>query len=264
MSVLHILNGAATLQLFRKSGLDGEVVVWNEILVEGPTIQDISSEEFRELRKSFTSRQFPDHDYDDMVWGIWQVLNSQQEFSEIVCWYEYDLFCQINFMAMIDWLNRNKPKHNVSIVCSGFDDEGELKGLGEWSPDYYATLYGQRMPLDASQRSMASDIWKLYCSGQHDKLIKIAEGSTLPYLKDALSSHIRRFPWTTDLLNEHQRMILSWVNEGIDSERQLVGKCLRNNGYYGFGDLQYFNMLDTLRDYINWKSQNSYQRERAS
>ncbi|MEM8895981.1 MAG: hypothetical protein AAGC88_15480 [Bacteroidota bacterium] len=253
MSILHILNGTSTLQIFRKSGLQGEVVVWNEILSEGPMLVDISSEEFRQLRISYLNKVFPDHDYDDMVWGIWELLDSTKDFDEIICWYEYDLFCQVNFMAMIHWLTVNKANTKISLICSGLDEKGNLRGLGEWSPAHYDILFNSRKTIEPSQQSAASRVWECYCSAQHDQLLSMVESSSLPYLKEAIGAHLRRFPWTADGLNEHQRMILSWVAEGeANSERQLVGKCLQNNGYYGFGDLQYFNMVSELAAYINW------------
>jgi hypothetical protein len=68
-----------------------------------------------------------------------------------------------------------------------------------------------------------------------------------------MEAHVRRFPWTTDHLSEHQRQILTWVVGGAKSNKELVGKCLRNNGYYGFGDLQYFNMVNDLTSCIDWE-----------
>ncbi len=255
MSSLHILNGTATLDLFRKSGIKGEVVVWNEILSEGPTLVDIASEDFRSTRQTYTAQAFMSSGYDDIVWGIWNVLNSGQPFDEIICWYEYDLFCQVNFMAMIHWLSENRPDGKLSIVCSGLNDSDRLVGLGERAPDEYNSLLKQKVTLTNAQKKEASQVWKCYCSEQHDQLLHISQRSSLPYLHEALAAHVRRFPWTTDGLSEHQRMILSWVKEGVTSQRQLVGKCLRNNGYYGFGDLQYFNMIDTLDSYIDWENE---------
>jgi hypothetical protein len=36
MKVLHVLNGDATLFKFKKTGLPGDIVVWREVLSEGP------------------------------------------------------------------------------------------------------------------------------------------------------------------------------------------------------------------------------------
>ncbi|MEQ8711690.1 MAG: hypothetical protein RIC80_01665 [Cyclobacteriaceae bacterium] len=251
---LHILNGMSSLTIFNKSGIEGEAIAWNEILCEGPSLPEISSPEQEVLRKTYTEDQFSGHDYDEIVWGIWDFLAGENHFDEIVCWYEYDLFCQINFMAMIHWLAKNRPGDKISIICSGVNVSGKLKGLGEYVPEDYPKFYQGRQLLTSSQKEQASAIWRIYCSGAHDQLLSFSRAADLPYLAEAIEAHLRRFPWTTDHLNEHQRQILSWIRDGTMSDRQLVGKCLRNNGFYGFGDLQCFNMINALTPCIDWKN----------
>lgn len=253
LKTLHILNGISSITIFNQSGIDGEAIVWNEILSEGPTLEEIASPEHRELRKSFTEDQFPGHDYEEIVWGIWDLLASGESYDEIVCWYEYDLFCQINFMAMIHWLSKYRPDDRISIICAGMDDSGILKGLGEYTYKDYPRLFRERQPLNSSQKKQASKVWVTYCSTAHDELVALAKETDLPYLKQAIKAHCRRFQWTSDQLSEHQRQILSWVTEGVDSKHKLVGKCLRNNGFYGFGDLQYFNIINDLHPCIDWE-----------
>ncbi|MEQ9299385.1 MAG: hypothetical protein RIF33_12510 [Cyclobacteriaceae bacterium] len=250
---LHILNGMSSLTIFNKSGLDGEVIAWNEILCEGPSLSEISSPSQDTLRGDFTENQFSGHDYHEIVWGIWDLLESDEPFDEIVCWYEYDLFCQINFMAMIHWLTKNRAEDKVSINCSGLDDSGKLRGLGEHAPEDYPNLFQNRQLLTSPQKEQASEIWTTYCSSSHDRLLSLSQTADFPYLKEAMEAHLCRFPSMTDHLTEHQRQILSWVNDGTTSNHALVGKCLRNNGYYGFGDLQYFNMINALTPCIDWE-----------
>lgn len=250
---LHILNGMSSLTIFNRSGIGGEAIAWNEILCEGPSLPEISSPRQYELRKNFTESQFSGHNYDEIVWGIWDLLSSDESFDEIVCWYEYDLFCQINFMAIIHWLAENRADDHISIVCVGRDETGRLRGLGEHPSEDYPHLYQNRQLLTPTQKEKASEFWTAYCSGAHDQLSSISQSADLPYLTEAIETHLHRFPWTTDHLSEHQRQILSWVKDGAKSARELVGKCLRSNGFYGFGDLQYFNMINEMAPCIDWE-----------
>ena len=38
--MLHVLNGDATATVFARAGLDGERLVWRDILAEGPVAAD--------------------------------------------------------------------------------------------------------------------------------------------------------------------------------------------------------------------------------
>jgi len=40
--------------------------------------------------------------------------------------------------------------------------------------------------------------------------------------------------------------MVEFIDEGIDEKRKVVRKMLRQENYYGFGDLQYFKILEKL------------------
>lgn len=40
MGKLHILNGDATAEIFKQTAIDGDILVWREILGEGPVSED--------------------------------------------------------------------------------------------------------------------------------------------------------------------------------------------------------------------------------
>ena len=50
---LHILNGDTTLPNLEKSGIKGEVVVWREMLCEGPVHKEVGSDDFWMNRCTF-------------------------------------------------------------------------------------------------------------------------------------------------------------------------------------------------------------------
>ena len=54
---LHILNGDATLRPFIESKIAGDVVIWREILSEGPA-KNVSTQEFFQLRAEYIHQAF--------------------------------------------------------------------------------------------------------------------------------------------------------------------------------------------------------------
>ena len=57
-TTLHILNGDATLWSLDKAGISGEILVWRDVLCEGPVIGDFASPDFWEKRTEFMSTFF--------------------------------------------------------------------------------------------------------------------------------------------------------------------------------------------------------------
>ena len=60
---LHITNGNALTDYLRELDFSEDILTWQEMLCEGPTIRKVYTNEFSELRKSFFST-FYDVDLD--------------------------------------------------------------------------------------------------------------------------------------------------------------------------------------------------------
>ncbi len=250
--ILHILNGDSTLQLFKKTSLIGETVVWREVLAEGPVHLEFNSRAFWKEREEFMNQFSSSSEYNEKVYEPFQKIEGKRDqFDEIVLWFEFDLFCQINMLALIHWLNQKRiPGQTISLVCSGkMDDSDKLYGLGELKPEQLELLYNNRLKLNTREFTFASDFYKTYCSENAEDLYTyiIMPSDEFIYISDALNAHLRRFPYLGTGLNEIEQKILELISEGINDHKKLVGKLLQWQTYYGFGDLQYLKMLESLK-----------------
>jgi len=103
--ILHILNGDSTLAKFTKTSIQGQCMVWREVLTQGPLFYSLDSELFWEMRSQFMEKA-----YGAKLAGyrrkVISEFNKLKKFKgdEIVLWFEYDLFCQVNFMAIMSYL----------------------------------------------------------------------------------------------------------------------------------------------------------------
>ena len=251
MAILHILNGDATLGLFEKSGLKGKAIVWREILCEGPAISKLEQAEFWELRKEFL-KGFAPENFEAFCTQLYQdfYLLTVNDWEEIVLWFEYDLFCQLNMLALLSLLKEKAKPYDtqISLICVGRHKSWEgLKGLGEFAPSAYPSLFEKRKSLSSKELLYASKIWELYSSGQQELLFE--EDLTHPtflYLKEALLAHFMRFPQKVSGLNEIETYVLSELNHRPQTKPSLIGNLLRRDNFYGFGDVQYEKAIDNL------------------
>src|SRR5437879_2543803 len=103
-TILHILNGDSTARSFEKTGLDGDILVWREILSQGPLQEDISSADFWKRRETWICKTFNDsvEHYHKYVVAPLQMLN--EPCREITLWFEFDLHCQLNLLGVINML----------------------------------------------------------------------------------------------------------------------------------------------------------------
>ena len=219
------------------------------MLCEGPTVKEIDTTAFLETRTAFFKANY-NADYADG--GFAKELakfNNLPNYSEVVLWFEYDLFCHINLIAAISLLKQKKVKAPLYLVCSGrIEDEKDLKGLGELTPEQLKAHYKDKMALSVDDIALAQKAWRIYCEDDHN-LFKplIVRPSNFKYLSNCLKSHLRRFPDTRSGLNALEYNILKLIKEhNIKSRHHLVGYALHYQGYYGFGDIQLEKMINRL------------------
>ena len=103
---LHITNGHSLTTYLNELDFKGDILTWQEMLCEGPTTEIIDSEEFFKVRKDFLLEFYDIEVNEEELKREIAVLNQPKHFSEIVLWFEYDLFCHINLIAVISLIQQ--------------------------------------------------------------------------------------------------------------------------------------------------------------
>ncbi|MEX0314855.1 MAG: DUF1835 domain-containing protein [Allomuricauda sp.] len=256
-SLLHITNGDNFTSKLQSLHLKGDIITWREMLCEGKTLCNVGSESFWKTRFEFLNKNYK-------VSKSWFVEKTLKEYrslcnhkqqDQIVLWFEYDLFCQINMLAVLSWLKTHRRHAEISLVCSGKEDESDyLYGLSELSDEHLLRLYENRTVLTQDDIEFADYVWQLYCSDNPIRLENLIAHNNFQfeYLSDALKAHLRRFPTIKNGLNELENRILEIASQQKpESKRELLGTVLKNQGYYGFGDTQYNRIITSLKPLFN-------------
>ncbi|WP_396601015.1 DUF1835 domain-containing protein [Algibacter sp. R77976] len=246
---LHITNGDVLTNVLNDLDVEGVKLTWQELLCEGPTSEEVFSKEFLEARKLFFE-QFYGIDLDfELIKIELDKLNNSENYSEIVLWFEYDLFCHINMIAVISLIKQKKIDLPIYLVCSGrIAGSKRLKGLGELKPNQLLNHYKKKVLLNEEDIDMATTIWSIYCGIDHNLLKPyIVKSSSFEYLSNCLKAHLKRFPDSIDGLSILGRHILEIIKkEKITSKNHLLGYALNYQGYYGYGDLQFKRIIENL------------------
>lgn len=253
MSQLHILNGDSSKHCLDALHISGDVAVWREMLSDGPVVESVASEAFWATRALFfeTTSSVSAAKYFQLTRDEFSKITAFNQFDETVLWFEYDLFCQINLMALCSFLHRHRQQNSrISLICVGNSQQSEqLLGLGEFPEDELRIAYENRIELTAADLQFADDIWQLYCQPDPADLAKKINipHPTFNYLRDAFAAHFHRFPGKFNGLNSIENKILTLLFNEPKSANQIVGELLRWQTWFGFGDLQYFAYLDQLK-----------------
>lgn len=253
-SILHITNGDSTTNYLKSLNFEGKFITWREMLCEGRTSIDVGSESFWKTRFDFlkSSYKVTKKSFIDLTLKEYRSLCQTKGQKEIVLWFEYDLFCQINLIALVSWLKRFRKGEKVTLVCSG-DVEGFQKKLGlcELNKEQIQQHFENRVELSIDDIEYADYVWQLYCSDSPLRLDTVKQfnpAHKFLYLDDALDLHLKRFPSVENGLNVVENYILQIADETKPgSKHEFVGNLLKNQDSLGFGDLQYMQKLDKMK-----------------
>ncbi|AUS06711.1 DUF1835 domain-containing protein [Pseudotamlana carrageenivorans] len=247
--ILHITNGSVLTNFLNELKIEGEFLTWQAMLCEGPTTEKVFSEEFLELRR-IHFKKFYDVEVDnELIESELEKLDHPDLYSEIVLWFEYDLFCHINMVAIISLLKQKQMHLPIYLVCSGrVKGSKTLKGLSELSTEQLLAHYHNKVLLTAEDLELARNVWSIYCGIDHNLLKPlIVKSSSFNYLSNCLKAHLERFPDSVSGLNDLERNILKIIHKNkITSKNHLLGYILNYQGFFGYGDLQLTRIIDEL------------------
>jgi len=250
--VLHILNGDSTAQTFRQSGLPGEQLVWKEALIWGPTPAEPNVSQWCRLRADFlagSNGMDAERCFENLMQQESAVATLESH-EEVVLWFEFDLFCQLNLIYVLGKLRScNLAGTRLSLICIGdFPGIEDFRGLGQLTAEQLASLFPFREPVTAEQTDLAQTAWHA-CSSSNPRdteLLLSQDTTTLPFLRSALQLHLRRFPSVKNGLGRIEQTALECIAGGAARFPQLFKTWSRPQAGYGLGDTQFWDSLIRL------------------
>src|SRR5690606_7043042 len=252
-SQLHITNGDILTNKLSTLKLEGDIITWREMLCEGKTETSVGSESFWKTRFEFLNKNYKVSKswFIDKTLKEYRTLCNHKQEDRIVLWFDFDLFDQINMLAVISWLKTHRPYAEISLVSSEAEENSvDITGLGELDAEQLRKLYTNRTLLTQDDIEYADYVWQLYCSDNPIRLenLKDFDSFQFSHLSGAIEAHLMRFPTIRNGLNEVENNILRLArNAKPKTKVELLDTVLRNQGRYGFGDTQYDRVMTKLK-----------------
>ncbi|WP_282938877.1 DUF1835 domain-containing protein [Paenibacillus sp. RC67] len=256
--MLHIVNGDSFGSTLKKSGIEGDVLVWRESLYEGPLSVLFTDEETREARiKYFSSKGVPAASFQSHTNFQEAALQQCSHYKEIVLWFEYDLFDQTMLIYLLQWFS--KQRHlmndtNLHLICiDSFPGVHPFKGLGQLTPAQTKQLEGSWLPVSDEQLRLSHRAWAAYASRDPRAIIDLLEQDTseLPFLESAMKCHLERFPSLRNGLSRVEQLTLEGIGKGLDRLPLLFEQISDAVSEYGIGDVQYWGYLKGLHSVVD-------------
>lgn len=244
--MLHVVNGDTTAEGLRAAGVAGEIVVFADVLHEGPVPPDDDLEWWTGVRAHYLAGQ----NWGDEA-GIaaelkarWQLLGSFREHDEVVLWYEHDLFDQLLLIGLLNWWWKRAPMDPPALV-SPADYLGPMQAA-----QLRAQLEGRQRVTEA-QLVLGADAWQAFTAEDPRELVRIVQRentAALPHLQGALLRLLEEYPSTRNGLGRTEQQILEIIAQSPLEPFDLFRANARREERVFMGDTTFFARLGRLLD----------------
>jgi hypothetical protein len=144
--LLHILNGQAMYEEFKSKRFMGNYVPFNEAMSVNATTASIFDQAFIETR-AFGHHESVENYSNKVITPLNQLF--QKNYNEIVLWFGEDMFCQMNLLTILAYLEQSQYKGKV-VYNSFKEDEFKISQteltLGSYYSVYEEVLINHREP----------------------------------------------------------------------------------------------------------------------
>ena len=214
-NTLNILNGQSMYNYFKKHHLDenGEYVPFNEAMCVGEAAAHIFSHEFIKYRceaHSITMEQYKEHTLKPLH------MLSENRFSDIILWFDDDMFCQINLLTLLAYLDQINYLKKITFNLVG--ENFKLLQCFNFSVQGYNEIYNQVM-INKS----------------------IPQNVDLPVMNNGINLYLEYLKEEND--------ITQYIKTHEDLEKGILLRELLNTFIqYGLGDTQYMHLIEKCRN----------------
>lgn len=256
MKLLHITNGDVAADLIRDSIYSDEVIVWKDVLFEGPVPGGLDDTGLAEVRAQYLD-EMGYGNYNDIIKEFEKndkLLSNYKEYDEVVLWFEHDLYDQLQLIQILNWFaNQSHPINLKLISINEFEGIDLFLGFGQLTVEDLEQLFSTRVPVQGNMLMLGMHAWEAFTSHDPIRLVQLIKKdlSALPFLKDAFIRYLQEFPAIETGLTKTEFFILSSILKNEKNLGRIFGHLPVFEGKYfmGLGDTSFWNIVKRMAHY---------------
>ncbi|MBP6838822.1 MAG: DUF1835 domain-containing protein [Kofleriaceae bacterium] len=216
--IVHVVNGSVTEQLLAETELPGDLVVWADALDVGPLVVGDAAA-LRAVRAPFWAgrgRGEAGAIAAAMTRADDAVEAALADATEVVFWYEHDLFDQLALVALLARVAGGRRRDGLALVSiDRHPDVPDFRGFGQLAPHQLAALWPRRVPIARDALDEAAAAWVAVTAADPRACWFVGKrAKALPFLGGALERYLEELPDLATGLSRTERQLLGSVGRG--------------------------------------------------
>lgn len=251
--IVHVLNGDALAEVFQQTGIEGEMIICRECLMEGP-VDANGLFGFWNARAEFISGTFRQNklDYYQKVKAEFDRIERLPPNAEVNLWFENDLFCQTNMWFIVSLLG----KRNMTRVfrVSPLKSQKNWNGFGDHGAADLRVCLDEREVMTHGDFRLGEYLWNAYRTANLPVLGLLSKSLSpcYPFLEEVCQAEIDRKSSARPQVALKEILSLGYTN--FDD---IFSKFREREGIYGYGDSQVGLMLKEMPGHSVQRKRNS-------
>ena len=246
VKTIHILNGDCLAEQLLLTNLNKQFIICRECLVVGSVFAD-GLDDFWKLRAQFISETYHisiDEYYHKTVCEF-ERIKGIPDGSQVVLWFENDLFCQVNMWFVLYLLSDHT---NISLFRAFPKTKKEIdKWKGFWASDVPSleASFREKVVFKEEDVELGKKLWIAYQNNDFENLKELGKihSRCYEYLNEVIEAHIDRFTHDGSL-GRPEKVVKDIMDGKSKIFNEVFSAFSSREGIYGFGDLQVKSIFD--------------------
>ncbi|MBI4720323.1 MAG: DUF1835 domain-containing protein [Chitinivibrionia bacterium] len=256
INTLHITSGDSVVGSLRKAGIAGEILVWRDILYDGPPREPgWPDDDTLDARAEFLSRStgggLSKERVRKSLADHYGTLAAASDYENLVLWFDACLFDQ-SMLAHILTCLQHKGIHRAELLCvDAFPGIVPFDGLGQLNSTQLASRYDQRRPVSEAQLRFAQVVDRAFATQDAALLEELAAMSAapLPWGSAAAARWLRERPDPETGLGRLEQLVLEAIRRGLETPAEIFADVAARDTHPQFwGDTTLWAKINGLAD----------------
>jgi hypothetical protein len=253
--ILHITSGDSCGGSLAKSGVPGDVLVWHDILYDGPRRPGWPDETTLQARARFLEQTTGGGLSQTTILATlrdqYRRLGAAGDCERVVLWFDACLFDQSMLVHVLTCLHLRDIR-NVDLLCvDAFPGIVPFNGLGQLTPEQMASVYDRRRPVTGAQFAFAAAVDRMFAIRDQAALTGLARKSNtvLPWTTAAAARWLQEWPDAVTGLGRLEQLALDVVRAGCDTPARIFAAVSAKDVPPQFwGDTMLWAKINALAD----------------
>jgi hypothetical protein len=233
--VLQITGGDVAGENLKKSGVAGELLVWHDILYDGPRRPGWPDEDVLVARTHFleevTGGGLGRNEILETLKKQYLKLETVKDYDELVLWFDACLFDQSMLCHILACL-KSKGVESAQLICvDAFPGIVPYNGIGQLSPEQLFSVYDRRHEVTFDQFRFAERVDRAFALQDSAEFIELAAlgEAPLPWIPAAVTRWLQEQPDAATGLGCLERLALEAIRSGCRHPSEIFTFVARHD-----------------------------------